>query len=315
MYIKPAQIASVLDPWPPAQPQPLLSSGQKAGRSSNLLYEHQKKRLQDMQTSIVKMQELHRNSSPKKRASQRAALLKQRLEMLKSMMSKLPSGDYKALAQELKTIARELKALSSQLGKSGSTAPSPDLSTDFATDFTQEGQGFTLADTPDMDGAPMVFDATHPEQPAASIDAAPISATPSDTKIDADSVEEQEPESASEATTPIDTNSIETDAQHAGKASGQHPIDQQKDDDIDAKQLRDILNKAKKLLKEVLNQLKAKHQPKDEETRKLFGAIERDLAKLEQALEQGGLSLSLPESAAEADIDTASLGEFVNMRV
>lgn len=311
MHIKPAQIASVLNQWSPAQSQPPLSSGLEAGRSSNLLYEHQKKRLQDMQTSIVKMQELHRNSSPKKRASQRAALLKQRLEMLKSMMSKLPSGDYKALAQELKTIARELKVLSSQLGKSGSPAPSPGLPTAFA----QEGQGFTLTDTPDTDGAPMAFDATHPEQPAASIDAAPISAALSDTKVDTDSVEGQEQESANEATTPIDTNSIETDAQHAGKASGQHPIDQQKDDDIDAKQLRDILNKAKKLLKEVLNQLKAKHQPKDEETRKLFGAIERDLAKLEQALEQGGLSLSLPESAAEADIDTASLGEFVNMRV
>jgi small-conductance mechanosensitive channel len=315
MYIKPAQIASVLNQWPPAQPQPPLSGGQVTGRSSNLLYEHQKKRLQDMQTSIVKMQELHRNSSPKKRASQRAALLKQRLEMLKSMMSRLPPGDYKTLAQELKTIARELKALSSQLGKSGNTAPSPSLPTGFATDFTQDGQGSTLVDTPDMGGAPMAFDATNPEQPAASIDASLISATPLDAKVDADSVEEQE--SASAATTPFGANSINTDVQHAGKASGQHPINQQKDDDIDAKQLRDILNKAKKLLKEVLSQLKAKHQPKDEETRRLFGAIERDLAKLEQALEQGNLSLSLPESAAEAgaDIDTASLGEFMNIRV
>ena len=315
MYIKPAQIASVLDQWPATQPQPPLSSGQAQGRSSNVLYEYQKKRMQDMQTSIVKMQELHRNSSPKKRASQRAALLKQRLEMLKSMMSKLPPGNYKALAQELKTIARELKALSSQLGKSGNTAPSPALLTDFA----QEGQGFTLADTPDMDAAPMAFDATNPEQPAARIDAAPISTTPLDAKVDADSVEaqEQEQESAGEATTPIDTNSIETDIQHAGKAGGQRPIDQHKDDNIDAKQLRELLNKAKKLLKEVLNQLKAKHQPKDEETRKLFSAIERDLAKLEQALEHSSLSISLSEPTADAGahIDTASLGEFVNIRV
>lgn len=313
MYIKPAQIASVLDQWPPAKSQLPLSSGQAQGRSSNALYEYQKKRKQDIQASIVSMQELHRNSSPKKRASQRAALLKQRLEMLKSMMSKLPPGNYKTLAQELKTIARELKALSSQLGKSGNTVPSPALLTDFAP----EGQGFTLADTPDMDAAPMAFDATNPEQPAASIDAAPISATPLDAKVDADSVEAQEQEGAGEATTPTDTNSIETDVQHAEKASGQRPINQQNDDNIEAKQLREILNKAKKLLKEVLNQLKAKHQPKDEETRKLFSAIERDLAKLEQALEHSSLSISLSEPTADAGahIDTASLGEFVNIRV
>ena len=79
-----------------------------------------------------------------------------------------------------------------------------------------------------------------------------------------------------------------------------------------------MLNEAKKLLKEVLNLLKAKHQNNDKESRKLVNEIEREIEDLEQALTQNQLSSDLPEAIADSgsgdvDIDSAGLGGFIDV--
>jgi len=241
-------------------------------RLGRQLYDSQQKRLQDMQDSLVKLQEMKKNTSPKKAASQKAAMLKQRLETLKSVMQKMPPGDYKILAQEIKQIAKELAALSKQLGKS-----SPAVNLPIAMQGAQNQVAAGIETVPDAEIAlDVTVDVTAAQIPVEVVD-------------EAEQLVQQ-----AEATDKTHTNKPQLFTNSA-------------EDDEDDKQLRSVLAESKKLLKEVLNLLKAKHQNNDKDSRKIIASIERDIESLEQALGTGGIDL--PDVAITAE---SSVGGFVD---
>ncbi len=258
-------------------------------RLGRQLYDSQQKRLQDMQVSLAKLQETKKNTSPKKAASQKAAMLKQRLETLKSVMQKMPPGDYKILAQEIKQIAKELAALSKQLGKS-STAGNLPMTMQGAQNQVAAG----IEAVPDAEIAPDVtVDVAMPVEISAEvIDEPPVDATPpasAETVAATEVAEVEQLVQQAEATDKTHTNKPQLFTNSA-------------EDDEDDKQLRSVLAESKKLLKEVLNLLKAKHQNNDKESRKIIASIERDLATLDRALDVSGLDLSDVVSVVEGNV-------------
>lgn len=266
-------------------------------RLGRQLYDSQQKRLQDMQDSLVKLQETKKNTSPKKAASQKAAMLKQRLETLKSVMQKMPPGDYKILAQEIKQIAKELAALSKQLGKS-----SPAVNLPIAMQGAQNQVAAGIETVAEAEIAPDVMaDVTAAQIPVEVatevIDEAQVEATPA---AGAETVA---------ATEVAEAEQLAQQAEAADKANTNKPqlFTNSAEDDEDDKQLRSVLAESKKLLKEVLNLLKAKHQNNDKDSRKIIASIERDIESLEQALGTGGIDL--PDVAITAE---SSVGGFVD---
>lgn len=266
-------------------------------RLGRQLYDSQQKRLQDMQDSLVKLQETKKNTSPKKAASQKAAMLKQRLETLKSVMQKMPPGDYKILAQEIKQIAKELAALSKQLGKS-----SPAVNLPIAMQGAQNQVAAGIETVAEAEIAPDVMaDVTAAQIPVEVatevIDEAQVEATPAagaETVAATEVAEAEQLAQQAEAADKTNTNKPQLFANNA-------------EDDEDDKQLRSVLAESKKLLKEVLNLIKAKHQNNDKDSRKIIASIERDIESLEQALGTGGIDL--PDVAITAE---SSVGGFVD---
>ncbi|NLD14155.1 MAG: hypothetical protein GX665_03550 [Gammaproteobacteria bacterium] len=248
--------------------------------------------MQDMQDSLAKLQETKKNTSPKKAASQKAAMLKQRLETLKSVMQKMPPGDYKILAQEIKQIAKELAALSKQLGKS-----SPAVNLPIAMQGAQNQAAASIETVPDAEIAPDVTvdvaAAQIPVEVATEvIDEAQVEATPAagaETVAATEVAEAEQLVQQAEATDKANTNKPQLFTNSA-------------EDDEDDKQLRSVLAESKKLLKEVLNLLKAKHQNNDKESRKIIASIERDLATLDRALDVSGLDLPDVVSVVEGNV-------------
>ena len=276
----------------------------------SVLHDRQKKQLQDMQATAQALQQMKKSNSPKQRATQRAAMLKQRLEALKSVLSKLPPGDYKALLQELKQIAKELKALSKQLGNSGAaSAGMPGL----ATAFNRAVQGTDTV---------QVADVANMGEMAADTGQIPVQAVPAAEAVAAEVPDDEIPTDAdiavTDAETAVDENQL-SEAAHAADKSAHHParVAGQSSEDDEDKQLRTVLEEAKRLLKEALNLLRAKHQPDDQDSRKLIKDIEDELEKLEQQLP----ALAAADSSnIEADTDTgnldsASIGGFVDTNV
>lgn len=266
-------------------------------RLGRQLYDSQQKRLQDMQDSLVKLQETKKNTSPKKAASQKAAMLKQRLETLKSVMQKMPPGDYKILAQEIKQIAKELAALSKQLGKS-----SPAVNLPIAMQGAQNQVAAGIETVAEAEIAPDVMaDVTAAQIPVEVatevIDEAQVEATPA---AGAETVA---------ATEVAEAEQLAQQAEAADKTNTNKPqlFTNSAEDDEDDKQLRSVLAESKKLLKEVLNLIKAKHQNNDKDSRKIIASIERDIESLEQALGTGGIDL--PDVAITAE---SSVGGFVD---
>lgn len=278
-----------------------------SSRLGQQLHKHQQQRLQDMQASVAKLQELKKNSSPKKLASQRAAMLKQRLEMLKSLMSKLPPGDYKALAQELKQIAKELAALSKQLGKTSSAT----ISAPLAARITQAatGDSVQLAGIDTDSGlaeatAAMVNTAVAPVVELAQDDMPEVNEAESD-------VLSMEAETAT-STVESEISQQTQDSSLLNKDKLRLPghSDSQDEDD---RALRTVLAQSKKLLKEVLALLKAKHRGDDKETRKIFAGIERDLEQIDQQLEQ--LDSSAEFHADPIPASSPESGGFIDISV
>lgn len=319
MNIKP-ELTALLYRQLPAQTPEEQPDDQKIKHNGNGLHERQQKRLQDMQMSATQIQQMKKTNSPKQQAANRAGLLAQRLQMLKSMLSKLPPGDYKALLQEIKQIAKELKALSAQLKTSPAGGSLPGLS----AAMSQAGANLV---TPDanvpsdagaaMDGAAAAAISAPVDVPAVADSVPDASAEAEGVVVDGSAEADMEAE-AQAATAAAETAAQQADAtENNQRPEGLSPASGQDDDAAD-KQLREVLNEAKKLLKEVLNLLKAKHQNNDKESRKLVNEIERDIEDLEQALMQSQLSSDLPEAIADSgvsdsNIDSAGLGGFVDV--
>ena len=291
-------------------PSQLAGLGKQGeGRAGNALHQRSKKKMQDMQTALTKMQELQKNSSAKNMASQRAALLKQRLDTLKSIMAKLPPGNYKALAQELKQIAKELAGLSKKLGNSGGNSvnvPTISLASG-QTSMDTSGEETTGADA-----SSEIATSVQNTELATSDGAQAIAASAAKTaQADAQQAANLSAEVERDANTTADE-------QHDLKSDKPHIIGLRPNEDADDKSLRAILTEARKSLKEVVSLLKVKHQVDDKESRKLFASIDRDLDALDQSLKKGALASLTPEAAPTESIETGnndSMGGFVNISV
>lgn len=290
-------------------PQAIMGERDES-HAGKVLFERRKKQMHDMQTAVTKLQEMKKNASPKKMASQRAALLKQRLDTLKSIMAKLPPGNYKALAQELKQIAKELAALGKQMGNSGGSlgnmpAMSAALGEAMADSASEETAGIDA--NADMASSMPDIDVTVELNTAVEVQT---------TAEQAAQVEARQAESLS-AEVERDLNAKDNE-QHDAKVNKPRIAGLHQNEDADDKALRAILTEASKTLKEVLNLLKAKHQVDDKESRKLFARIESELETLDQSLQQSALTASDSEPVASGNIEagnSANMGGFVDISV
>lgn len=305
MEIKPNLLSFSFKGKTPAKTHKTILDVQDEQLKANPLDEHRKKRMADMKTALTKLQELKESSSPKKLASQRAAILKQRLETLKAILEKLPPGNYKALAQELKQIAKQLNVISKSVGGSaGGSASRPVLS-------LSSGEG--NADSSNEEGV----------DAESTVNAAPDTSAPDTSASDAREAEklakEVERQVHSEAR-PEENDKV--DEQDESKQDEPSPSTSplasvHSNDDIDDRALREILTEAGKLVRQVLSLLKAKHQDDDEETDELFKDIKSELEGLDKNLGEGSLATTgqaLGVNLGES-LSVASMGGFVDVSV
>lgn len=310
MQIKPSLPSFSSRDIPTGHTQQAIMGERDESHAGKVLFERRKKQMHDMQTAVTKLQEMKKNASPKKMASQRAALLKQRLDTLKSIMAKLPPGNYKALAQELKQIAKELAALGKQMGNSGGSlgnmpAMSAALGEAMADSASEETAGIDA--NADMASSMPDIDVTAELSTAVEVQT---------TAEQAAQVEARQAESLS-AEVERDLNAKDNE-QYDAKVNKPRIAGLRQNEDADDKALRAILTEASKTLKEVLNLLKAKHQVDDKESRKLFAGIESELDTLDQALQQSALTVSDSEPVASVNIESgnsANMGGFVDISV
>ncbi len=313
MQIKPSLPSFSSRDIPTGQTQQAIMGERDESHAGKVLFERRKKQMHDMQTAVTKLQEMKKNASPKKMASQRAALLKQRLDTLKSIMAKLPPGNYKALAQELKQIAKELAALGKQMGNSGGSlgnmpAMSAALGEAMADSASEETAGIDA--NADMASSMPDIDVTAELSTAVEVQ------TTAEQAAQTAQVEARQAESLS-AEVERDLNAKDNE-QHDAKANKPRIAGLRQNEDADDKALRAILTEASKTLKEVLNLLKAKHQVDDKESRKLFAGIESELDTLDQSLQQSALTASDYEPVASGNIESgnsANMGGFVDISV
>lgn len=282
---------------------------QDEGRVGSALHQRGKKKMQDMQTALTKMQELQKNSSAKNMASQRAALLKQRLDTLKSIMAKLPPGNYKALAQELKQIAKELAVLSKKLGNSaGSAVNMPSISLASAATSTDTSSEETTATDASSQPVTSVQDTE-----LTSSDEAQATATLAAKTAQADA------QQAARLSADVERDAnTKADEQHDLKADKPGIAGLHQSENADDKSLRAILTEARKTLKEVVSLLKIKHQVDDKESRKLFASIQSDMETLDQTLKKGALASLTAEAAPTEGIETGNIsgmGGFVDISI
>ena len=313
MQIKPNLPSFSSRDIPTGHTQQAIMGERDESHAGKVLFERRKKQMHDMQTAVTKLQEMKKNASPKKMASQRAALLKQRLDTLKSIMAKLPPGNYKALAQELKQIAKELAALGKQMGNSGGSlgnmpAMSAALGEAMADSASEEAAGINA--NADMASSMPDIDVT------AELNTAVEVQTTAEQAAQTAQVEARQAESLS-AEVERDLNAKDNE-QHDAKVNKPRIAGLHQNEDADDKALRAILTEASKTLKEVLNLLKAKHQVDDKESRKLFAGIESELDTLDQSLQQSALTASDYEPVASGNIEvgnSANMGGFVDISV
>lgn len=281
-------------------------------RAGSVLHQRGKKKSQDMQTALAKLQELNKNSSPKRLASQRAALLKQRLDTLKSIMAKLPPGNYKVLAQELKQIAKELAALGKKLGNSGgSLGNMPSMSLALGDAMADSGS----EEIAELDASAEIANSMPDIDISAELSAAAEAQATAD---QAAKTAEAEAQQAVNLSHEVEREAhAKADEQHDSKLSKPPIAGLRQSADADDKSLRAILAEANKTLKEVASLLKVKHQVDDKESRKLFASIEDAMDTLDQSLKRGALTSPTSELAS-GSIETANsdtMGSFVDISV
>lgn len=297
---------------PPAPSSPFAGKqqgasavGQTEQQPANPLLEMRQQHLENMRKTAAQVQQLKKSSpsSSKKNAAQRAGQLKQRLDTLKAVMSKLPPGDHKMLIREMKQIAKELSALSKQLGSSGGGGSVANLPAAMAASF---GNGNTATAEVPMVNMDADIPAAATEQAAAAVVAAEsvpdVDIAGAEAEAQAKQAEGAAHEAAAAAT---------NDKAQLKPLSG----NQDNEDEADDKALRSVLAEARKVLKEVLALLKAKHQPDDKETRKLFNDIEREIKELDDNLADLPAGLDALASAADSIPMEAGIGSLINTSV
>lgn len=305
---------------PPAPSSPFAGKqqgasavGQTEQQPANPLFEMRQQHLENMRKTAAQVQQLKKSSpsSSKKNAAQRAGQLKQRLDTLKAVMSKLPPGDHKMLIREMKQIAKELSALSKQLGSSGGGGSVANLPAAMAASF---GNGNTATAEVPMVNMDADIPAAATEQAAAAVVAA--ESVP-DVDIAGAEAEAQAKQAASQAEGAAHEASAAAANETSQEKARLNPLSgkQDNEDEADDKALRSVLAEARKVLKEVLALLKAKHQPDDKETRKLFNDIEREIKELDDNLADLPAGLDALASAADSILMEAGIGSLINTSV
>lgn len=307
---------------PPAPSSPFAGKqqgasavGQTEQQPANPLLEMRQQHLENMRKTAAQVQQLKKSSpsSSKKNATQRAGQLKQRLDTLKAVMSKLPPGDHKMLIREMKQIAKELSALSKQLGSSGGGGSVANLPAAMAASFGNADISAADISTTNVDADIPVATA---EQAAAAVVAAE-----SVPDVDIAGAEAEAEAQAKQAASQAEGAAHEASAAAANETSQEkarlNPLSgkQDNEDEADDKALRSVLAEARKVLKEVLALLKAKHQPDDKETRKLFNDIEREIKELDDNLADLPAGLDALASAADSIPMEAGIGSLINTSV
>lgn len=259
-------------------------SRSKAEVRSKASEERQAKRLGEMQDALKRLQEM---PSPKEIAKQnsmsRVNMLKERLEALKKMLLHASPELARILARELKTIAKELSSVAKSMEGGSQSAVSIPVTPEVATSATNES-GNASAEAQSAASAATAL---------AAVDKAVSGAK------DADQANEDQ--AKPEESTAISLAKNPADSRQAGQNSG----------DSD---LRDVLQEAKKLLKEVIGMLKAKmalaaneaKMSKEEKQAKHdLQSAEKSLADMDKALSQSGSELY----SALGEPGVASMGE------
>ena len=197
------------------------------------------------------------DGSRQQASQQKVAALKQRLEMLKSLMRFATPEMARSLARQLKGIAKELASLGQAVGAGSGGASSASATT-------------TATSSPDAAG------------------------TTAEASVDA-SVETVEPSStATNEGVPADVPGKDTATSAAPGARAGEVATAGKDEQT---ALRNAIQDARKLLKELTARLKALVRNGDTQARRDLQAAERGIAEIDRALDAGGSPM------ASIDID------------
>ena len=217
-------------------------------------------------------------NSNKQAAAQKAAVLKQRLDRLKAMMRFATPQMAKALARELKSIAKELASVARVAGTSDSGTTS--------TVATPAGEATDNVSAEAQTGSSTAAAAA---DEAASAESGNAVEGSGDQNADA------------EAGATADTRDAE-------RASGGVGIRAGSDD----KSLRELVQEARKLLKELIARVKSLARAGNADARRDLQAAERSVAELDRALDPGGSQI------AAIDVDsgaTLALGGNIDVSV
>ncbi|WP_106477937.1 hypothetical protein [Phytohalomonas tamaricis] len=251
-----------------------LASNKEASRSEDL----RTKRLNEALEGLQRLQDM-----PKQTKENKVGLQRQRLEMLKMLLLFASPKQANAIAKELKSIAKDLVTASKSLGgSSGNSLPSTaDLEIDVASVAKIEGQ----KDTEVQSGTVEIGIAALKTQESGSV------ASVSDMQIDSTT---RSAVIKDDTSTPTTFNGAAAPASNdstpllASEPIETHSISAPTDDDAT---LRYLLEEAQKLMKEVINALKAKLAEGDKEAKGALADVEKNLDKL-----HGNLSRNAEDS-------------------
>jgi hypothetical protein len=192
------------------------------------------------------------DGSRQQASQQKVAALKQRLEMLKSLMRFATPEMARSLARQLKGIAKELASLGQTVGAGSGGASSASATT-------------TATSPPDADGT------TAGTTAEASVDASVETVAPSPTATN-EGVPADAPgqDAATSAGAGLRAGGFATAAKDEQTA------------------LRNAIQDARKLLKELIARLKTLVRNGDAQARRDLQAAERGIAEIDRALDAGG---------------------------
>ena len=216
----------------------------------------------------------------KQAATQKAGVLKQRLDQLKAMMRFATPEMAQSLARELKSIAKELASLGRAAGASGSgtastvAAPGGEVSADASAQAPPPTEGST---------APAASDAGEAVEPGN---------TPPGSG---------EPNADNDAGAASEARSGDRSSGSVGGNAG-----------ADDKSLRELIQEARKLLKELIAHTKSLARAGNADARRDLRAAENSVAELDRALDAGDSPMALVDVDGSA---TLAVGGNIDISV
>ena len=219
-------------------------------------------------------------SDNKQAAAQKAAVLKQRLDRLKAMMRFATPELAKSLARELKGIAKELASLGRAAGANGS------------------GTTSTVA----VPGSEVSADASA-ETPTPTENASATAASDAGELVDSGNALQGsgEPNAGDNAGVATDARNADPAVDGVGTRAG-----------ADDTSLREIVQEARKLLKELIARVKSLARAGNADARHALRAAEDSVAELDRTLDAGGSPIAAIDVDASA---TLAVGGNIDVSV